>query len=69
MNTDLHVEYQVSRSVQDTFLSLSPDRAGQSWRKRFLRKDGKATVWEQNKSLALNFKYLMDRPTLLVLQR
>lgn len=69
MNTDLHVEYQVSRSVQDTFLSLSSDRAGQSWRKRVLRKDGKATVWEQNKSLALNFKCLMDRPTLLVLQR
>lgn len=74
MNTDLEVGYQVSRSVQDIFLSqlvgtFSPDRAGQSWRKRVLRKDGKATVWEQNKSLAMNFKYLMDRPNLLVLQR
>ena len=74
MNTDLEVGYQVSRSVEDIFLSqlvgtFSPDRAGQSWRKRVLRKDGKATVWEQNKSLALNFKYLMDRPNLLVLQR
>ena len=69
MNTDLHVGYQVSRSLQDIFLSLSPDRGGQSWRKRVLRKDGKPTGWEQNKSLALNFRYPMDRPNLLVLQR
>lgn len=56
MNTDLHVEYEVSRSVQDIFLSqwvgtFSPDRAGQRVRKRFLRKDGKDIVWEQNRVL------------------